>query len=294
MKTESINFTMLTQRFPKLIVLERLLTSLITEGLMIAFSGGVDSGFLLWSAQQVLSTMKKQQQKGNLLALMTVSPSVPTWEVEAANTFANDLSVELIIINSQELKDENYLLNDAKRCYFCKRELFTIAIAQAKKFKFKYIAYGYNATDKKDIRFGHVAACENNIYSPLLEAGLEKKDIREILSSVGLPLADKPASPCLASRVMTGVRISEDKLQHIESMEAILREAGLRLYRVRLHEENIAQNKILKYFRIEVAAEEMQNVIAIRHSLVDKATKLGYQWVNLDLSGYKMGGGTLL
>lgn len=277
----------------KFLALQNLLSPLLEEGLLIAFSGGVDSSFLLWSAVQTLFLMQNQNKQGRLLPLLAISPSVPVWEVEEAKTFAASLNVDLSIVNSQEISNESYIKNDARRCYFCKSELFSLAKIEAKNRGYKHIAYGYNASDKKDIRFGHVAAQENHIHSPLNDANLEKDEIRTILKEVGLSLADKPASPCLASRIMSGVSVTEEKLGHVQSMEAILRAAGMKLYRVRLHEEGL-NHKMIRYFRIEVAPEEMTNLLSIRNALVDKAMQMGYKWVNLDLSGYKLGGGTLV
>jgi uncharacterized protein len=141
-----------------------------------------------------------------------------------------------------------------------------------------------------------MAAEENNIHSPLDKAGLEKDEIRFALRKAGFSIAEKPASPCLASRLMTGVRVTEEKLHHIQKMEHILREAGLNIYRVRVHEERAEMNGAYynnRYFRIEVAPNELMAVISLRDILVQTARKLGYRWVNLDLSGYHTGGGTL-
>lgn len=141
-----------------------------------------------------------------------------------------------------------------------------------------------------------MAAQENNIYSPLDAAGLEKTEIRGFLKQLGFHLSDKPASPCLASRLMTGVRVTEEKLNHVQTMENRLRQEGFRVYRVRVHEEKGGDSKAsgYRYFRIEVAPDEMLKLLEIRESLIHTARQLGYRWVNLDLSGYQLGGGTVL
>ncbi len=273
---------------PKILLLNNILTPLIEEGLIIAFSGGVDSGFLLWAGMESLKLIHANNKQGKLLALLTVSQSIPVWEIEAAKKFALSINAELCVINSHEIQQEAYAKNDGSRCYYCKSELFKIAKQEALKKGYRHIAYGYNATDRHDIRAGHKAATENNIHAPLDKAGLEKEDIRNALREIGLDLAEKPASPCLASRIMTGVRVTEEKLGHIQKMESILRDAGLQIYRVRVHEE-----KTVHYFRIEVAVDEMMHVFKVREALVHEAKKMGYRWVNLDLSGYSLGGGTL-
>jgi uncharacterized protein len=285
MRTENQDDEHLTD---KIKLLKNILTPLIEEGLVIAFSGGVDSGFLLWAGMESLKFIHANNKQGKLLALLTVSPSIPVWEIEAAKQFAASLNAELSVINSHEIQQEAYAKNDGARCYYCKSELFKIAKQEASQKGYRHIAYGYNATDRHDIRAGHKAATENNIHAPLDKAGLEKDDIRNALKEIGLDLAEKPASPCLASRIMTGVRVTEEKLGHIQKMESILRDAGLQIYRVRVHEE-----KTVHYFRIEVAVEEMMTVFKVRDALVHEAKKMGYRWVNLDLSGYCLGGGTL-
>lgn len=290
------SFNHLIKTLPKIFLLKNILTPLLEEGLVIAFSGGGDSSFLLWAAVETLKFMGTHDKQGRLLALLAVSPSIPAWEVQEAKKFAEWAHVDFLIVDSQELKQEAYAKNDGMRCYYCKSELFNIAKREAQRNGYHHIAYGYNASDRHDVRFGHLAAEENKIYAPLDQAGLEKTEIRTVLRQIGLNIADKPASPCLASRIMTGVRVTEDKLQHIEKMENILRKAGLSVYRVRVHEEKMGSEELTsihRYFRIEVTPEEMLLVLDIRKELVHQAHQLGYRWVNLDLSGYALGGGTL-
>lgn len=280
----------------KLAILHRILTPLIEGGLIVAFSGGVDSSFLLWPAVESLKSSPSLKNKGRVLALLTISPSLPAWEIDEAKQFAKVIEAELCIIDSQELHQEAYAKNDNKRCYYCKSELFAIAKREAMSRGYRSIAYGYNASDRRDIRLGHVAAQENNIYSPLEAAGLEKAEIRGFLKQLGFHLSDKPASPCLASRLMTGVRVTEEKLNHVQAMEQILRQAGLRVYRVRVHEEKAVDGVTpgYRYFRIEIAPDEMFRLLEVRESLIHTARQLGYRWVNMDLSGYQLGGGTIL
>ncbi|CDZ76110.1 ATP-utilizing enzymes of the PP-loop superfamily protein [Legionella massiliensis] len=270
------------QKSVKLDLLKSMLAPLIEKGLIIAFSGGVDSGFLLWAA---IRTLKTSHRKGRVLALLSVSPRVALWEIESAKDFSKTIGAELLIVNSDEINAKN----DSKHCCFCKTELCNLARKEAIKRSYQAIAYGYNASDRRDSRPGHLAVQESNIYSPLEQAGLEKADIREFVRELGFNLADKPTSPGLASRIVTGVRISEEKLQHIHEMESFLNGQGFSLYRVRVHEESYPSEPSItkRYFRIEVAPEEMSAILQIRDLLVKKARNLGYRWVNLDLAGYK-------
>ncbi len=260
---------------------------------MIAFSGGVDSSFLLLAAAYSLKFLEEGKEYGRLVALTTRSPSVSRRELDEAVAFAKSLEVNHVVLESKELEKEAYVRNDGLRCYHCKSELFSLSLDEARKRSCKYIAYGYNASDRRDSRAGQRAALENDIRSPLDDAGLEKEEIRHVLREMGLALAEKPASPCLASRVMTGVRVTSEKLNDIEKMEEILRKAFIKVFRVRLHEEQTENSKPVSYFRIEVSAEEMVAVLNIRDELIQEAKNLGYRWATLDLAGYRMGGGNL-
>jgi uncharacterized protein len=208
-------------RSPKMTALFSSLKALIHEGLIIAFSGGVDSSFLLWIAKDALEELKKENRYGKLLALTAVSPSIPIWEIEEASGFTKSLGVEHVLIQSQEVGQEAYAQNDGTRCYYCKTELFNISLEELDRRDFRHIAYGYNASDRQDIRHGHRAALEKNIHSPLNDVGLEKSEIRKYLAEIGSKLAEKPASPCLASRIMTGVRVTPEKLKDVQKMEEL-------------------------------------------------------------------------
>lgn len=267
--------------------LESLLANWLPEGLLVAFSGGVDSSFLLWSAQTILNKLNSEQGEGKLLAILADSPSLPRHELEAACAFATSICAPLLVKRSHEVTQESYAKNDALRCYYCKSELFELMQNEARTQGFSHLAYGYNASDRADIRFGHLAAQENQIHSPLEAAGLEKSDIRELLAHLGFAISDKPASPCLASRIMTGVRVTEAKLSHVEQMESILRNAQFDIYRVRLHEEQTQ-----RYFRIEIAPEHWHRLLSVRESLLATAKSLGYSKVTLDLAGYHTSAGT--
>ncbi|GAX61909.1 ATP-utilizing enzymes of the PP-loop superfamily [Candidatus Scalindua japonica] len=265
----------------KLEKLSKQLSRLLPDGIIVAFSGGIDSAMLLWAAKRV-----KDENGGRLLAVTTDSPSLSRTELEAALKFAKDLNVDHRIKKSEELLDEKYIQNDYDRCYYCKTELFDITGSISKNDKYKWVLYGYNLSDGDDVRPGHKAALENNVISPLADAGFTKEDIRAVLRSNHLAIAEKAASPCLSSRIMTGISITERRLNDIEDMEAILRKTGIKIFRVRLCQENRGL-----FLRIESVPEEMQAVLEQHEVLVAEGKKRGYKWVTLDLEPYRIGGG---
>ena len=253
----------------------------LRDGLLIAFSGGVDSAFLVWAAEQ-----ESLNGGGRLVALTTSSDSLATAEREDAEKFIRTYNIPHIWSESREFDDEAYLANDLSRCYQCKTELFRICGEVAGERGLKTIAYGFNASDVGDTRPGHRAAVENGIVSPLADSELTKTDIRELMRANGLDLADKPASPCLSSRIVTGVSITSEKVRAVDRLETMLREHGLSVFRVRVHEVNGA-----RFARLEVAPDEMERAFALRHEFSAAARDLGFRWVTLDLEGYKTGGG---
>jgi pyridinium-3,5-biscarboxylic acid mononucleotide sulfurtransferase len=256
---------------------------LLNGGLVIAFSGGVDSAFLLWAAEQ-----ERLRSGGELLALTTQSASFSQAERFDVEKFIEQSGVRHVWQDSNELLNPDYTINDTDRCFHCKTELFTICKQAASESGLKWIAYGYNASDQGDTRPGHRAALENGIISPLADARLTKDDIRELMRENSLEMAEKPASPCLSSRLMTGVHITPRKLQDVEEIETILRNGGVRVFRVRMHEDGNT-----KFLRIEVAADEMETAMKLRDHLVREGKARGYKWVVLDLAGYSTGGGNL-
>ncbi len=266
----------------KFLALRSRLRARLPAGLIVAYSGGVDSAFLLWVAEQ-----ERREHGGRLLAVTAVSASLAQVEREDAARFAAALGVEHRWEVSAEFSNPDYLRNDLSRCYHCKTELFRLSHALASDLGYGAIAYGYNASDRGDFRPGHRAAQENDIVAPLDDAALTKDDIRALLRAFGLPFADKPASPCLSSRLMTGVAVTPQKLRDVEDFETILRTAGLQVFRVRLHEHPGG-----KWLRVEVAPGEMPRVLGVRETLHQAAQARGYAWVTLDLAGYRTGGGT--
>jgi uncharacterized protein len=254
----------------------------LRDGLIVAYSGGVDSSFLLWAAEN-----ERRTHGGRLLAVTAVSASLAQVEREDAATFARNLGVDHRWEESGEVSNPDYARNDLSRCYHCKTELFRLSHSLAERLGFAAIAYGYNASDRGDFRPGHKAALENGILAPLDEANLTKDDIRALLRAFELPLSEKPSSPCLSSRLMTGVAVTPQKLRDVEDLEAILRQGGLQVFRVRLHETPGA-----RWLRVEVDPGEMPAVLTVRDALHRAARDRGYQWVTLDLGGYRTGGGT--
>jgi uncharacterized protein len=261
--------------------LEDHLGRLLQDGLVVAFSGGVDSTFLLWAAERA-----RRKQGGRLLALTTESASMPAADREDALEFVRELGVEHLLRRSGEMRLEAYTRNDENRCYHCKAELFEIAESIVDQRGWRWIAYGYNASDVGDVRPGHRAAQERGVRSPLADAGLTKDEIRTLMRTHGLRLAEKPASPCLSSRIMTGLQITPERLEDVEALEAILRAGGIRVCRVRVCREGATA-----FLRLEVAPAEMPRVLALRDELLREAQARGYRWVTLDLEGYRTGGG---
>lgn len=266
----------------KMGLLEDILAPLVSDGVLVAFSGGMDSAFLLWAAGRL-----RGEGPGRVVALTTTSPSLPAHDREDAEAFSRLLDVEHRWEESRETLIPAYSRNDRERCYHCKTELFRIARLVATEHKLPWILYGYNASDQLDDRPGHRAALEAGALTPLSDAGLTKPEIGYLMGKAGLPLSTKPASPCLSSRIMTGIEITPDRLRDVDEMECILREAGVASHRVR-----ICRDESGGFFvRVEAPPEEMGKVLTCREALQKEGTTRGYRWVTLDLGGYRTGGG---
>ncbi len=194
----------------KLATLKEGLVPKVSEGVIVAFSGGMDSAFLLWAANQVM-----QDTGGRVVALTTTSPSTPAGDKEDATTFSRSLGVEHIWEESMEMSLPEYSRNDNERCYHCKAELFRIAGKVAEDAGLRWLLYGYNASDHHDDRPGHRAAQEAGALTPLSDAGLTKPEISYLMREAGLPLSGKPASPCLSSRIMTGIEVTPERLRDV-------------------------------------------------------------------------------
>ncbi len=242
--------------------------------LLVAYSGGIDSTLLLKVAVDVLGD--------RACGVIGLSPSLPQRELREAEEIAQQFSLPYVLIETHELEDENYRANPLDRCYYCKRELFSEIYVYARQRGFRWIADGTNADDQGDYRPGRQAAEELRVISPLMEAGLGKRDIRLLARHLGLPNWNKPAMACLSSRIPTGTAISEETLRQIEKAEDFLLARGFRVFRVR-HHGDLA--------RIEVDQEELPRFLDadLRKQVVEYFKNLGYVFVTLDLMGYRRG-----
>lgn len=267
----------------KLARLIDLMKEYIRGGVIITFSGGVDSAFLVWVAHKAL----QDNPAGKVFALTTNSASMPMHDKEDAERFTKQFGIEHIWCESKEMENPAYINNDEQRCYHCKNELFSIAKEEAVRLDLKWIMYGYNASDINDVRPGHKAALENSVLYPLAEIGFSKDEIRTILKNEQIEIAEKAASPCLSSRISHGISVTSGKLADIAAMENILHMQGIKICRVRI---NGTGDDL--FLRIEVHPDEINKIIDIKDILNSEGRKRGYKWVTLDLSGYRMGGGT--
>jgi pyridinium-3,5-biscarboxylic acid mononucleotide sulfurtransferase len=242
---------------------------------VVAFSGGVDSTFLLAVAVECLGE--------NALAVTGVSPSLAVAEREEAAALAKRIGARHRWIDTAEMDRPEYVSNTPERCYFCKTDLFERLGSLARLEGFSWVVEGANLDDLGDLRPGRRAAREQGVRSPLLEAGLDKAAIRELSRALGLPTWEKPAMACLASRLPTGVPVTIERLGQVERAEAALRSLGFRSVRVR-HHETIA--------RIELPPEERARLLdpAVGSEAVQAVKAAGYQYVVLDLEGYRPGG----
>jgi len=216
-----------------------------------------------------------------------VSASTPVRDLDDARRFTEALGVEHLLLQGDEFDSEEYRRNDRDRCYHCKAALFRAAQETARERGRRWIMYGYNATDRADLRPGHRAALEYGVVSPLADSGLGKQEIRSIMRLHGLDLAMKAASPCLSSRIMTGIEIDPDRLADVEALEGVLRRAGVEVCRAR-----ICDGGGFLFVRIVVASSEFAKILECRGELDREGRARGYRWVTVDLGGYRTGGGT--
>lgn len=242
--------------------------------LLVAYSGGVDSGFLAWAAHRELGA--------SMMAVLADSPSLARFQMLDAIAFAEERGMPLHIIETSEMERAEYRRNDAARCFHCKDELFTRMEDYRQSSGFDVIAYGVNLDDQGDYRPGQNAARQHGIAAPLLEAELTKQDIRQLAREAGLRLWDKPASACLASRIEYGRPVTRENLSAVEQGEEALRRLGFRQFRVR-HHGQIA--------RLEIAREELPRAMTLEMAseLTAIFKALGFLYVTLDLEGFRSG-----
>jgi uncharacterized protein len=246
------------------------------ESVAVAFSGGVDSSYLLAVCCDVLGC-------GRVVAVVGDSPALPRSELDAAREVAHGLGVRLEVVPTNELQNAAYVRNDRRRCFSCKEGLFGVVWSVARRYGLKAAAYGATLDDMGDYRPGMEAAQVHGVRAPLLEAGLRKAEIRELSRQRGLPTWDKPAMACLASRVPYGTPVTGATLGQVEAAEAFLRdELGLWQVRVR-HHGPVA--------RLEVEAGAMARLVdaAVRERIVARLRDIGFVYVALDLAGFRSG-----
>ncbi|MHB8895973.1 MAG: ATP-dependent sacrificial sulfur transferase LarE [Candidatus Geothermincolia bacterium] len=246
-----------------------------SDSILVAFSGGADSAFLL--------AVAKDAMKGTVLAVTASSPLYPRSFIERASRIAASLGVEHIVIDTAELEDARFVANPPERCYLCKRELYAELLGIADGRGISRVVDGTQADDTGDYRPGMEAARELGVESPLLDAGYTKDDVRAQSRELGLETWDIPAGPCLASRVPYGDEITPGKLEAIEKGEAYLASLGFREVRVRYSGKRTA--------RIEIERSEIARLLGhqLRAGIVERMKELGFLYVTLDLEGFRSG-----
>ena len=246
------------------------------DGVLVAFSGGVDSTLVLKIAKDVLGD--------RATAVTAASPTLPREELNAVRQLSEEIGARLIVASTNQLNDDAFVRNDATRCYHCKTDLYRLLAPIQRNTGIATIVDGAQVDDLGDDRPGLQAAREFGVRSPLVEAGFRKADVRALAKALGLSNWDKPAAACLSSRIPRGTKITEEKLRRIEQAEQVLKDEGLRQVRVRDH-EGIA--------RIEVDPTEIPEFLdPVRRNRLTRGLKaLGFQFVTLDLEGYRLGGG---
>ncbi len=242
---------------------------------LIAYSGGVDSAFLLAEAHRLLGD--------RMLGVIADSPSLPRQALADALALAEKIGVPVEVIRTVEMENPDYASNPMNRCYFCKAELFAKLDALALERGFRAIAYGENADDARADRPGRQAASEFAVIAPLKDAGLSKAEIRELSRELGLPTADAPAQPCLSSRIPHGTPVTLEALAMVERGEALVRSLGFRVFRVR----HLAQAAGAPFARVQIAPGEMGRLADVQRELEAGLRGVGYAAVEVDPAGYR-------
>jgi uncharacterized protein len=245
------------------------------ESCAVAFSGGVDSAVVAQAAHLAL--------RDRAIAVTGVSASLASGELELAEQLARQIGIRHEVISTDELAQEAYARNTHDRCFHCKTELYTQVERILPQLGVRVILNGANADDLADYRPGMQAAANFSVRSPLAECGLTKSDVRELAAHWNLPVWDKPATPCLSSRIAYGLEVTPEKLARVDRGELLLRELGLRECRIRYHHGDLA--------RIEVPISAMPRLLdpQVRESLIPNLRGLGFRFIALDLEGFQSG-----
>lgn len=244
---------------------------------LIAYSGGVDSAYLLAEAQRTLGP-------GEMLAVIADSASLPRKALADALALAEELGAPVEVVQTRELENPDYASNPLNRCYFCKAELFLNLERMAAERAFRSLAYGENADDMRQVRPGRTAAAEYKVLAPLRDVGLTKAEIREASRQLGLPTADAPAQPCLSSRLPHGTPVTRGALAMVEAGEEWVRSLGYSVFRVR---HLLASPEAAPKARVEIAPSEMVRLEETRLALEQGLLAVGYAEVEVDPVGYR-------
>lgn len=241
----------------------------------VAYSGGVDSAVVAKAAQLALGD--------NAIAVTGTSASLASGELEEASELARLIGIRHEVIATEEFTKDEYLRNAPDRCYHCKTELYSQLIRRLPQLGVRVILNGANLDDAGDYRPGMIAATEHQVHSPLAECGFTKEDVRQLAALWNLPVWDKPATPCLSSRVAYGEEVTPERLAMIDAAEQLLRRNGLPLCRVRYHTGDLA--------RIEVPSTELAQLCSdpLRRELFSELRRLGFKFITLDLEGFRSG-----
>jgi len=244
------------------------------ESVIVAYSGGVDSSYVAYVANEELGS--------RAVCITGRSASLPAYQRAEIDRVVEKFGFQHELIDTEELENPAYRANDANRCFFCKDELYSKLESVARRRGIKSIVDGSTMDDLGDFRPGRQAAAQHAVRSPLIEVGLSKSEVRELSRKATLPTWDKPASPCLSSRIAYGTTVTIERLSKVDRGEEILREFGFREFRVRHHDQLV---------RLEIAQAEMDR--ALRKDLLDDLAKrfreLGFKYVTLDLEGFRSG-----